>query len=67
MDDCGFTSFSTPFHSYQDNGCVIMEGCLQWNPVYSWKDPHLKRGSNPEPLDQRASASPTEQPGLLTC
>ena len=31
---CGFTSFSTVFQSYQDDGWVIMKGCVQWNPFY---------------------------------
>ena len=30
---CNFTSFSTVFQSYQDDG-QIMKGCVQWNPVY---------------------------------
>ena len=30
---CKFTSFPTVFRSYQDNGLVIMKGCVQWNPV----------------------------------
>ena len=30
---CDFTSFSTVFQSYQDDGRVIMEGFVQWNPV----------------------------------
>ena len=32
--DCKFTSLSTVFLSYQDDGTVIMKGCLQWNPVF---------------------------------
>ena len=35
---CNFTSFSTVFQSYQDDGWVIMKGCVQWNPVYVWED-----------------------------
>ena len=31
---CDFTSFSTVFQSYQDDGRMIMKGCVQWNPVY---------------------------------
>ena len=31
---CDFTSFSTVFQSYQDDGQMIMKGCVQWNPVY---------------------------------
>ena len=41
-----------------------MKDCVQWNPVYDCKDIHLRRGSNPGPLDQVASASPTNIPGL---
>ena len=32
---CNFMSFSTVFWSYQDNGQMIMKGCVQWRPVYS--------------------------------
>ena len=28
---CCFTTFSTVFQSYQDDECVIMKGCVQWN------------------------------------
>ena len=31
---CDFKSFSTVFQSYQDDGRMIMEGCVQRNPVY---------------------------------
>ena len=41
-----FTSFSTVFQSYQDDGRMIMKGCVQWNPVCNRKDFHLERGSN---------------------
>ena len=34
MDDLDFLSFSTIFQSYQNDGQVIMQGCVQWNPVY---------------------------------
>ena len=30
---CHFTSFSTVFRSYQDDGSLIMEGCVKWNSV----------------------------------
>ena len=30
-----FSSFSTVFQSYQNDGRMIMEGYVQWNPVYS--------------------------------
>ena len=29
---CDFTSFSTVFQSYQDDGRMIMKDCVQWNP-----------------------------------
>ena len=35
---CDFMSFSTVFQSYQDDGRMIMKGCVQWNPVYGWED-----------------------------
>ena len=31
---CDFTSFSTVFKSYQNDGRLIMKGCVQWNYVY---------------------------------
>ena len=34
---CCFTTFSTVFQSYQDDECVIMKGCVQWNPVLQLK------------------------------
>ena len=27
-------SFQTVFQSYQDDGLVMMKGCVQWNSVY---------------------------------
>ena len=35
---CDFTSFSTVFQSYQDDGRMIMKGCVEWIPVYSSED-----------------------------
>ena len=35
---CDFTSFSTVFQSYQNDGRLIMKGCVQWNYVYGWED-----------------------------
>ena len=29
-----FTSFSTVFQLYQDDGRLIMKGCVQWSSVY---------------------------------
>ena len=31
---CHLTSFSTVLQPYQDNGQVIMKGCVRRNPVY---------------------------------
>ena len=33
-----------------------MKRCMQWNPVYDWKD-LIRQASNPETLDQQASAN----------
>ena len=35
---CNFRTFSTLFQSYQDDGWMIMKGCVQWNPVYGRED-----------------------------
>ena len=32
--NCDFTSFSTVFQSYQDDGRLIMKECVQWSSVY---------------------------------
>ena len=47
------TSFLTL--SYQDDERVIMKGCVQWNPVYGWKDFHLQWVLDLGPLDQYTS------------
>ena len=31
---CDFTPFSTLFQSHQDDERLIMNGCVQWDPVY---------------------------------
>ena len=31
---------------------MIMQGCVQWNPIYDWKDAGLTQGSNMGPLEQ---------------
>ena len=38
MTHKSFTSFSTIFQSYEDDRRLIIEGCVQWNTVYDWKD-----------------------------
>ena len=45
---CSFMSFSTVFQSYQDDGQMIMKGCVQRNPVYDWNE----QGSNSGQKDQ---------------
>ena len=63
---CDFTSFPTIFQSYQDDGWVIMEGCVQWNPVIN-KRPSSKVGLEPgtarsagQRLIHWATASPNQ-------
>ena len=36
-------SLSTVFQSYQDDGWVMMKGCVKWNPVY----PNMRAGHVP--------------------
>ena len=48
---CDFTSFLTLFQSYQDDGRMIMKGCVQWNPVYGWEDA-ASSGDRTGPLDK---------------
>ena len=43
---CDFTSFSIQFQTYQDNGRVIMKGCVQWNPIYDFMIPTSSRSQN---------------------
>ena len=33
-DDAIFTSFSTVVQSYQNDGRLIMKGCVQWSSIY---------------------------------
>ena len=33
-----FTSCSTVFQSYQNDGRMKTKCCVQWNPVYGWED-----------------------------
>ena len=48
---CDFTSFSTVFQSYQDDGRIIMKGCVQCNPFTVEKISPRAR-IEPGPLDQ---------------
>ena len=45
---CDFTSFSTLFQSYQENGRMIVKDCVQWNPI-RLKRFRLKRDSDLRP------------------
>ena len=47
---CCFTTFSTVFQSYQGDECVIMKGCVQWNPVLQLKGSFPRMGSTLQPL-----------------
>ena len=53
---CDFTSCSTVFQSYQDDGWMIIKGCVQGSVqgslVYCWKDLLIKQSSSPGPIDQ---------------
>ena len=40
---CDFRSFSTVFQSYQDDGRLIMKGCVQLSSVYGLRRFHLER------------------------
>ena len=35
---CDFMSFSIVLLLYQDDGRMIMKGCVQWSPIYSCED-----------------------------
>ena len=44
MDACMDGSILRPFQRYmlyQDDGWVLLKGCVQWNPVLDCKDPCL--------------------------
>ena len=62
---CDFTSFSTVFLSYKDDGKLIMNGCVQWNSVYGLEDLASRRyqprsaRSEGQRLTNRATGAPT--------
>ena len=58
---CDFTPYSTVFQSYQDNGRLIMKGCVNGTPL-RLRRIRLEQSSNLRPVGQRL---PTELPGLL--
>ena len=45
----------TVSHSLHGDGTVIMNGRVQRNPVYAWKDFRLQRILDSEPLDEWTS------------
>ena len=50
-DDLVFTSLSTLFKSYWDNGRMMMNRFVQWSTVQSWAELCLQQDSNPWPCD----------------
>ena len=52
--NCDFTSFSTEFQFYQDDGMLIMKGCVQWNFTVEKISP--RAGIELGPLNQYTSA-----------
>ena len=55
---CDFMSFSTVFQSYQDTEQMIMEGCVQWNPVYIEKISPRAEAGTPERQISRPALNP---------
>ena len=45
---CDFTSFSTVFQSNQNDERLIMEGCVQWNPVYGYEEVASSEARTPD-------------------
>ena len=45
--------FLTGFQLYQNDGPVVMKGCMHRNSVYDWKDLRPRRGLAPRPPDQQ--------------
>ena len=50
--NCDFSSSSSVFQSYQDNGIVTMKCCVQLNPICGRKDFPFKRVSIQRSLDK---------------
>ena len=42
VDDLRLYVLFNSFMSYQDDGDLIMKGCVQWNHEYGWKDYRLE-------------------------
>ena len=60
---CDFTSLSTVFQSYQGDGRLITEAVCNGTP-FTVEKISPREGIELGPLDQWASAKPTELPGL---
>ena len=60
---CDFTTFSIVFQSYLDDGRVILKGCVQWNPIYGWRD--FQVGLKPWTAKSAGQGLSTELQGLL--
>ena len=61
-----FTSFSRVFYSYQDNGWMIMKGCVQLSPVYGREDFALSRAQTRDRLISRSALNSLRYQGSLT-
>ena len=61
----GFTSLSTVFQSYRDDGRAIFKGSVQWSAVYVREESLLKRDSNPRPGDTKLGPLGSQIWGLL--
>ena len=63
----GWPAILQPIQQYFSHirrmGVWLMKGCAQWNPTHDWKDPRLKRGSNPGLVAQWVKLWPTRSAG----
>ena len=64
MDDVILRPFNS-IQSYQDNGLVIMKSCVQWNPVYGWKEFRLQLSSNSKPAHNSVSFRKVDENGKV--
>ena len=58
--------YASHIRTTDDDGWVIIKGCVQWNPFTIEKEPRLKWVPNQGPQDQPTSAKDTELPGFRT-
>ena len=63
MDDLQFYVLSTVFQSYQDDGHMIMKGCMHWTSVYSWEDFALSMTRTRDHQISRPSLNPLSNCG----